>query len=205
MPASSRAIFPRVIRAFLGGLAERVAVYGGASLSLIAQQGQAKRRSFAACGDGHLRGRRGIAARQTLIDGLEHDSDGIELQLKAHSLGQVPVAELVLIGERQPEVAVGGVDDEAVAGGLYAQAEITALEQRPLVQDVDEALDAAAFLIELRVPPGRVDREHGNRDDDVHDNQHHQDLDEREALAAHRAAPRGHYRWLSEEALMSAS
>src|SRR3984885_14416355 len=132
-------------------LAERVAVDRGARLRGLASERQAEGRSVAARGDYHLRGRGRLVVEHTLLDGLEHYIDRIELQFERDSLREVAMAELLFVVECEPAVAAGLEHREFVARGLDAQPEITALEQRPLVQDVDQTLDAPRFLVELSV------------------------------------------------------
>src|SRR5882724_3614690 len=131
----------------------------------------------------------------------------IELELEAHAFGQVAMAKFVLLIEGHPTVATLIVDDEFIGGRFDPYAEIPALQQRALMQQADQAFDAPALLVKLSVASGGADRQHGERDDDGHDHDHHQDLDQREALAAHAqdTAVRSAYLCSSVEVLMSAS
>ena len=100
--------------------------------------------AMATCGAG-----RRLIAREIAVDGFDHDDLRVELQLKTDALGQLAVAKFRFLVERHPAIAARVVDDEFIGGGLDAQAEIPALQQRALVQQADQALDAPALFVEL--------------------------------------------------------
>jgi len=94
---ASRALVRRMIGAHERRLAERVAVDRGARLRGLARERQPEGRSVAARGDYHLRGRGRLVVEHTLLDGLEHYLDRIELQFERDSLRQVAMAELLFV------------------------------------------------------------------------------------------------------------
>ena len=80
------------------------------------------------------------------------------------------------------------VHDEFVGSGFDSQAEVAAFQERAIVQQVDQSRDAPAFFVELAIAPRGADGQHRERYDDGDDHEHHQDLDQREALVAHALA-----------------
>ena len=197
-----------MIGALVRNLAERIAIDRRLRLRRIAQQRQAKRRSLAARRDRHLRSRaapdRSPRLRST---GLSTTVCESSCSWKLTPLGRSRWRNSCSSLSVQPAIASRIVDHELVGGRFDAQSEIAPLEQRALMQQLHQALDAPALLIELRIAPGHADRQHGQRDDHGHDHHDHQDLDQREASAAHGAAPaeRAAYLCSRVEVLMSAS